>query len=31
MTSRGAERMKQDTIDVDVSKDHLDVHRLADV
>ena len=30
MTSRGAEKMKNDTIGVDVSKDHLDVHKLAD-
>src|SRR5271170_6776977 len=30
MTSRGMERMKHDTIGVDVSKDHLDAHRLAD-
>jgi transposase len=30
MTSRGAEKMKDDTIGVDVSKDHLDAHRLAD-
>ena len=30
MTSRGAEKMKNDTIGVDVSKDHLDAHRLAD-
>ena len=29
MTSRGAEKMKNDTIGVDVSKDHLDAHRLA--
>jgi hypothetical protein len=29
MTSRGAEKMKIDTIGV-VSKDHLDAHRLAD-
>jgi transposase len=30
MTSRGAEKMKNDTIGVDVSKDHLDADRLAD-
>ena len=30
MTSRGAEQMKNDTIGVDVSKDHLDAYRLAD-
>jgi hypothetical protein len=30
MTSRGMEKMKNDTIGVDVSKDHLDAHRLAD-
>jgi hypothetical protein len=30
MTSRGAEKMRNDTIRVDVSKDHLDAHRLAD-
>ena len=30
MTSRGAEKMKNDTIGVDVSKDHLDAYRLAD-
>ena len=30
MTSRGAEKIKNDTIGVDVSKDHLDAHRLAD-
>ena len=30
MTSRGMEKMKNDTIGVDVSKDHLDVHRLTD-
>ena len=30
MTSRGAEKMTQSTIGVDVSKDVLDVHRLAD-
>ena len=30
MTSRGAEKMKNDTIGVDMSKDHLDAHRLAD-
>ena len=30
MTSRGAEKMNNDTIGVDVSKDHLDAHRLAD-
>ncbi len=29
MTSRGAEKMKNDTIGVDVSKDHLDAHRLG--
>ena len=27
MTSRGAEKMNNDTIGVDVSKDHLDAHR----
>ena len=30
MTSRGAEKMNQDTIGVDVSKDALDAHRLSD-
>ena len=30
MTSRGAEKMNNDTIGVDVSKDRLDAHRLAD-
>jgi hypothetical protein len=30
MTSRGAEKMKNDVIGVDVSKDHLDAHHLAD-
>ena len=30
MTSRGAEKMNNDTIGVDVSKDHLDAYRLAD-
>ena len=31
MTSRGAEKMNNgNTIGVDVSKDHLDAHRLAD-
>jgi transposase len=30
MTSRGAEKMKNDTIGVDISKDHLDAYRLAD-
>ena len=30
MTSGGAEKMQNDTIGVDVSKDHLDVHRLYD-
>ena len=30
MTSRGMEKMKHDTIGVDVSKGHLDAHRLAD-
>ena len=30
MTSRGTEKMNNDTIGVDVSKDHLDAHRLAD-
>jgi len=30
MTSKGAEKMKNDTIGVDVSKDHLDAHRLSD-
>src|ERR1700678_26922 len=30
MTSRGAEKMQNDTIGIDVSKDHLDAHRLAD-
>ena len=30
MTSRGAEKMNNDTIGVDVSKDHLDAHRLVD-
>jgi transposase len=30
MTSRGAEKMQYDTIGVDVSKDHLDAHRLTD-
>ena len=30
MTSRGMEKMNHDTIGVDVSKDHLDAHRLTD-
>ena len=30
MTSKGAEKMQNDTIGVDVSKDHLDAYRLAD-
>jgi hypothetical protein len=30
MTSIGMEKMKHDTLGVDVSKDHLDAHRLAD-
>jgi transposase len=30
MTSKGAEKMKHDTIGVDVSKDHLDAYRLND-
>ena len=30
MTSKGAEKMNNDTIGVDVSKDHLDADRLAD-
>ena len=30
MTSRGVEKMNHDTIGVDVSKDHLDAHRLND-
>jgi transposase len=30
MTSRGAEKMQNDPIGVDGSKDHLDVHRLYD-
>ena len=30
MTSRGSEKMQHDTIGVDISKDHLDAHRLAD-
>ena len=30
MTSKGAEKMQNDTIGVDVSKDHLDACRLAD-
>jgi transposase len=30
MTSRGVEKMQNDTIGVDVSKDHLDAHRLID-
>jgi hypothetical protein len=30
MTIRGAEKMNNDTVGVDVSKDHLDAHRLAD-
>jgi transposase len=30
MTSRGAEKMTQPTIGVDISKEMLDVHRLAD-
>jgi transposase len=30
MTSRGAEKMQNDTIGVDVSKDHLDAYRVAD-
>ena len=30
MTSKGAEKMQNDTIGVDVSKGHLNAHRLAD-
>jgi transposase len=30
MTSKGAEKMQNDTIGVDISKDHLDAHRLSD-
>ena len=30
MTSKGAEKMKNDTIGVDISKDHFDAHRLSD-
>src|ERR1700735_277771 len=30
MTSKGVEKMQNDTIGVDVSKDHLDAHRLGD-
>jgi hypothetical protein len=30
MTSKGAEKMKNDTIGVDISKDHFDAHRLTD-
>lgn len=30
MTSKGAEKMNDDTIGVDVSKDHLDAHRMTD-
>ena len=30
MTSKGAEKMKNDTIGVDISKDHLDAYRPAD-
>ena len=30
MTSKGAEKMQNDTIGVDISKDHLDAHRLGD-
>jgi transposase len=30
MTRKGAEKMKNDTIGVDVSKDHLDAYRLND-
>jgi transposase len=30
MTSKGAEKMLNDTIGVDISKDHLDAHRLGD-
>jgi hypothetical protein len=30
MTSKGAEEMQNDTIGVDVLKDDLDAHRLAD-
>lgn len=30
MTSRGAEKMQNDTIGVDVSKDHLDAYRVVD-
>ena len=29
MTSKGAEKMKNDTIGVDISKDHFDAHRLS--
>jgi transposase len=30
MTSKGAQKMLNDTICVDISKDHLDAHRLGD-
>ena len=30
MTSKGAEKLPNDTIGVDVLKDHLDAHRLVD-
>ena len=30
MTSKGAEKMQNDTVGVNVSKNHLDAHRLAD-
>jgi len=29
MTSKGVEKMKNDTIGVDISKDHFDAHRLS--
>jgi hypothetical protein len=30
MTSKGAEKMQNDTLGVDISKDNLDAHRLSD-
>jgi transposase len=30
MTSKGREKMSEATIGIDVSKDHLDAHRLSD-
>jgi transposase len=30
MTSKGGDKMNQTVVGVDISKDHLDVHRLSD-